>query len=69
MAIIESVESFAVISFNEFCEVFSYKTKLKGGEDGFDEELIRDYLEKDNQNWIINFIENKYDGYFLIQKL
>ncbi len=70
MPIIEPVESITVRTFSDFCRVFSIKTKLKGGDDGFDEELIRDYLEKrDNYKWIINFIDDKCDGYFLIQRL
>lgn len=70
MSIINSLEKIKVSSFLEFCNVFDIKPIKEGGRDGFDEDLIKEELIKiPNQKWLLNFIDNRRDGYFLLQLL
>lgn len=57
-----------VNDFREFCDTFNIISNKEAGKDGSDEELIFEELEMiENQKWLINFVENKTDGYFKIQ--
>lgn len=71
MPIIEPKETIIVDSYNDFCNRYEIKSENIVGDDGCDEELIIRDLNKlyGDNNWIINFIENNSDGYFLIQSI
>jgi len=69
MALIEPINEIKVSSFDEFCSVFDITTNMIAGDNGTDEELIKDELNKLNTKWTINFIDTKEDGYFLLQQL
>lgn len=68
MAVLIPKEEIEVDDFREFCDTFNIKSKKIAGEDGTDEELIIQELEKlDNENWLVNYIDDKIDGYFRLQ--
>ncbi len=70
MAIVNPILKIEVQDYYDFCNKFKINTNLLAGEDGADEELINRELNKnESQNWIINFIDNNSDGYFLLQLL
>lgn len=70
MSVVNSLKKIEVCSFSEFCKVFEIDTIKEGGKDGFDEDLIIEELIKiPNQDWLVTFIDNRKDGYFLLQLL
>ncbi|MEZ4724679.1 MAG: hypothetical protein R2863_08500 [Candidatus Kapaibacterium sp.] len=70
MALIHAIDSIEISTFKEFCEVFSIKTEFKSGKDGCDQELIEYYLNRiEHQNWLVNYVYNHNDGYFLLQRV
>ncbi|MDD2634948.1 MAG: hypothetical protein PHW82_05555 [Bacteroidales bacterium] len=71
MSVIIPLKEIEVDNFKEFCILFNIKTKKNAGNDGTDEELIIEELEKNkNENWIVNYIYNSsIDGYFKLQLL
>ena len=69
MSVITPKHEVQVEGFREFCEYFKIKTKKRAGDDGYDLELIIEELNKiQNENWIVNFIDDRRDGYFRLQK-
>jgi len=70
MSVITAIESIEVLDFEEFCEKFKIISKFNAGDDGTDEELIITELNNiENKNYIVNFIEDRTDGFFRIQRL
>lgn len=70
MAIIKPIKQIEIETFREFCSVFKVTTHKIAGENGTDEELIIEELNKDSKtSWLINFIETRQDGYFLLQQI
>ena len=68
MAVLLPIEEIEVSNYNEFCEKFQVNSKYCAGDDGTDEELITLELNKIlKKNFILNFIEDRADGYFKIQ--
>ncbi len=69
MTLIIPLNEVKVEGFDEFCNIFDIENVKKAGVDGSDQELIEDELHKlKKENWIVNFIENRRDGFFhLIQ--
>lgn len=68
MSVLKYIKEIEVSDFNEFCDVFEIETLLEAGNDGTDEELIIEELEKiENEKWVVNFIDNRIDGYFRLQ--
>lgn len=70
MALIKPIKQIKVGTFEEFCSVFNVTTHKIAGEFGTDEELIVEELNKDSKtSWLMNFIDTKQDGYFLLQQI
>ena len=70
MTLINPIKKIRITSFTEFCTIFNITTNLVAGDDGTDEELIINELNKfTNTKWIMNFVDTKEDGYFLLQQL
>ncbi|RKE94870.1 hypothetical protein [Ichthyenterobacterium magnum] len=70
MAIIKPNRVFRVNTFIEFCIKFKINSDLIAGENGTDEELIKEQLSTYNKNlWLINFINDRNDGFFLLQEI
>ena len=70
MSVIIPKKLLKVSTFHEFCTEFNIKTHKKAGEYGFDEELIVEELDKiKHQKWIVNFINDRNDGYFIVQQI
>ena len=68
MALLIPIEQIEVSDFNEFCNLFNINSELIAGENGTDEELIIEELNKiSNKNFVLNFIDDRIDGYFRIQ--
>ena len=68
MTIIKPLQEIECSDFREFCDYFNINTNKIAGDNGTDEELIIEEIEKiTNQKWILNFINTKYDGYFRLQ--
>ena len=68
MSVLLPNEVIEVRDFNEFCDVFKIESNQNTCDDGVDEELIITEFEKMvNQKWIVNFIDNKVNGYFRLQ--
>ena len=68
MSVLLPNEVIEVRDFNEFCDVFKIESNQNTCDDQVDEELIITELEKMvNQKWIVNFIDNKVNGYFRLQ--
>ena len=68
MSVLLPNEVIEVRDFNEFCDVFKIESNQNTCDDVVDEELIITELEKMvNQKWIVNFIDNKVNGYFRLQ--
>jgi len=68
MTILIPIEEFEVSGYNEFCEMFKINSVLIAGNDGTDEELIYEELKKiPSKKFVLNFIDDKRDGYFKIQ--
>jgi len=65
MTVIKPIKIIEVDHYKSFCEVFDIKTTKVAGINETDEELITEELNKiKNQNWIVNFIDNRKDGFF-----
>lgn len=70
MAVIKPIEMVKVFSFCDFCEKFNIISDKIAGNDGFDEDLIEEELQKrKNENWLISFVDDRNDEYFLLHKL
>ena len=70
MAIIKPIKELIINDFNDFCNQFNISSNKIAGDDGCDEELIEKELSKiENQNWLLNFINDRNDGYFILQLL
>lgn len=68
MAVLVPIKEIEVADFNEFCETFNIKTEAIAGNNGSDDELIIEELNKlENENWVVNFICDRMDGYFRLQ--
>lgn len=68
MAVITPIEEIVVSNYKEFCEKFEIISESYAGVDGTDEELIILELNKIlNKKFVLNFIEDRTDGYFKIQ--
>jgi hypothetical protein len=68
MAVLIPIEQFEISDFNEFCEIFKINSDKIAGDDGTDQELIIEELEKIyNKKFVVNFIDNRNDGYFRLQ--
>ncbi len=68
MSVIKELKQIEVDDFKHFCEVFDINSLNKAGENGCDEELINEELDKiANEKWVVNFIDNNRDGYFRLQ--
>lgn len=68
MAVLLPITAKEVSDFKEFCAKFDINSKYIAGDDGTDEELIILELNKiHNKKFVLNFIEDRADGYFLIQ--
>jgi hypothetical protein len=52
---------------NEFVDV--YGGEFDPDEDGTDEEYITERLKDFEGKWLIHFVDNREDGYFLLIKL
>lgn len=69
MPVINPTETIEVYDFSDFCDKFEIVSKYNVGDDGTDEELIVEELNKiKKMKFIINFIEDRADGYFRIQR-
>ena len=65
MPSIKPIKEIIVNDFNHFCEKFKIKTSKIAGDNGCDDELIMEELDKiSNQNWLVSFVDNNRDGYF-----
>ena len=70
MTLIKAIKKIKVDSFDEFCFYFNISTNVVAGDNGTDEELIEAELNKiPNTSWLINFINTRKDGYFLLQQI
>ncbi|MCX6146130.1 MAG: hypothetical protein NTW25_02615 [Candidatus Kapabacteria bacterium] len=70
MSVIKVIKQIEVDDFRNFCDVFNIKTTMIAGDNGSDEELIIEELDKiTNQKWVVNFINNNSDGYFRLQMM
>ena len=69
MAVIKPLNIFKVATFDDFCIQFKISSNIVAGENETDEELIAHQLETYNNRWLINFIEDRNDGYFLLQEI
>ena len=70
MAIVVPNKEIKVNNFERFCEVFNIKSSKVAGNDGYDEELIIEELNKIiNQKWIVNFTEDSEDGFFHLREI
>lgn len=70
MAVLEPIEIIKTFSFEDFCLKFNIISDKIVGKDDFDENLIKEELDKrENEIWFVSFIEDKNDGYFLLYKL
>ncbi|MDC1068730.1 hypothetical protein OAQ99_06200 [Candidatus Kapabacteria bacterium] len=68
MAVLLPISVTEVSGLDEFCAKFDINSKYIAGDDGTDEELIILELNKIyNKKFVLNFIEDRTDGYFLIQ--
>jgi hypothetical protein len=68
MAVIIPKKEFEVDDFRGFCLAFDIISNENAGENGTDEELILEELEKrEGEKWIVNFIDNRIDGFFKLQ--
>lgn len=69
MAVIYPNEEFKVSDFMDFCKCFNIFSLKIQGENGTDEELIIEELNKiKNKKYTVAFIDDKNDGYFKIQE-
>lgn len=70
MAVVFPLKQIEFDSFIDFCRYFKIVSSKIVGLNGTDEELIIEELQKfNNERWIINFIDNKNEGYFILQQL
>lgn len=70
MTIIKPIKEIEFRDFKEFCYLFNINTNKIAGDDGTDEELILEEIEKfGNSKWLLNFIDNRFDGYFILQQI
>ena len=68
MSLVKPLKEVNVESFNDFCSKFNYKTDKVAGDDGYDIELIEEVLGQiPHEKWLVNFIEDREDGYFKLQ--
>lgn len=68
MAVLIPSKIIEVDDFRDFCKKFNINTNIEAGIDDLDEVLITEELNKlDNENWLLNFIDNRIDGYFRLQ--
>ena len=69
MSVLIPIDENIVVDFNEFCDIYEINSNLIAGEDGTDEELIIEELNKiSNKNFVVNFVDDRNDGYFKIQE-
>jgi hypothetical protein len=70
MAVIIPKIEVKVEHFRDFCNQFNVQTDKIAGNDGYDIELIIEELNKiKDENWIVNFIDDRQDGYFKLQRI
>lgn len=70
MPVVKPVREIVVNDFKSFCDTFNIKSAKISGNDGNDEELIIEELNKiKNQKWIIEFIEDFEDGFFQLKEI
>jgi hypothetical protein len=63
--ILNKIKTIQVGGFSDFCHKFKIKTDKIAGDDGCDEELIEEELNKiKNQDWIVVYFEDSNVGYF-----
>jgi hypothetical protein len=68
MAVLVPKKEFEVCDFRMFCNTFNINSKKCAGDDGTDEELLIEELNKiKDDKWLINFIDNRNNGYFRLQ--
>ena len=68
MSIIIPIKDIKVSDFNDFCYDFKIISDKIAGDNGTDEELIIEELDKiTNQKWLVNFVDDNRDGYFRLQ--
>jgi hypothetical protein len=68
MSVLIPIEEIEVSDFNDFCKKFEIKPLKIAGDDGTDEELIIEELNKiRDKKFVLNYIDNRIDGFFRIQ--
>lgn len=69
MPVLIPIEEIEVLDFKEFCSTFEIETLKIAGNDGTDEELIIEELNKiRDKKFVLNYIDNRIDGFFRIQE-
>jgi hypothetical protein len=69
MAHIKIIKEYKINDYDEFCKCFSLQQSENAGDNFTDEELIIKELHNLDGKYILNFIDNDQDGYFLIQEI
>jgi hypothetical protein len=68
MAVLKLKSEIECSDFNEFCDLFEINSEFVAGENGTDEELILEELNKiKDTKFVLTFFDNKNGGYFKIQ--
>ena len=61
---VESLKTIEVADFKEFLDEFDLYSDKVAGDDGTDEELIKEVLEDVSGKWLVTFVDDGRDGFF-----